>query len=322
MPMMILYPDIKPYTTYYIDVEPPHRLYVEECGNPDGIPVLFLHGGPGAGIDKQCRRFFDPEKYRIILYDQRGAGHSTPHAELKNNHTAALVDDIEALRQYLDIPRWLLFGGSWGATLALLYTQAHTSAVLGLILRGVFLCREKDLQWFYQDGASRLFPDYWEDYLHPIAPERRDDLISAYYDVMTGDNELARMGAAKAWSLWEAHCATLRPNCNLVEHFSDPHRAVAMALIEAHFFKNKGFLEPGQVLEQADRLAGIPGIIVHGRYDAICPLENAFELHRVWYDSELHIVRDAGHSAFEPSIVDALIRATRQMAKRFEDELL
>ncbi len=318
--MMTLYPEIKSYAKHHLPVEVPHSLYIEESGNPDGLPVLFVHGGPGGGCHPKNRCFFDPEHYRIILFDQRGAGQSTPHAELLNNHSQALVHDIEAIREYLGIEQWILFGGSWGSTLSLLYAQDHPERVMALILRGVFLCRDKDLHWFYQDGASQVFPDYWEDFVHPIEKECRHDFIRAYYELLTGGNELARMGAAKAWSLWEAHCATLRPNHELIEHFGEPHAALALARIEAHYFVNKGFLEPNQILNSADKLAGIPGIIVHGRYDMICTLDNAVALHNVWPDSQLNIIRDAGHASSEPSIVDALVRATRDMIRRFRPE--
>jgi len=317
--MLQLYPEIKPYKKHRLTVQSPHELYLEESGDPKGIPVLFLHGGPGAGCDTRNRCFFDPEKYRIILFDQRGAGRSTPHAELQHNDTRALLSDIEAIREFLGIDRWLLFGGSWGSTLGLLYTQEYRERVLGLILRGVFLARQQDIDWFYQEGASRLFPDYWEDYVRPVPLQQRDDFVTAYYQLLTGDNELARMGAAKAWSSWEAHCATLRPNLEVVQHLSDPHMALAMARIEAHYAVNNFFIEENQILAQGDRLQGIPGTIVHGRYDSVCLLENAFSLHRRWHDSELNIVRDAGHAASEPGVTDALIRATRRMAERFQD---
>jgi proline iminopeptidase len=318
--MMTLYPEIKPYQRHCLAVDDPHQLYLEESGDPEGIPVLFVHGGPGAGCDKNSRRFFDPERYRIIAYDQRGAGRSTPHASLENNNSQALIADIEAIREFLGIEQLLLFGGSWGSTLSLLYAQAYPSRVMALILRGIFLCRDQDLQWFYQQGASKIFPDYWEDYVHLIAPDKRDNFINAYYDLLTGDNELARMGAAKAWSLWEAHCATLRPSHEVVEHFGDPHTALALARIEAHYFINDAFIVPNQILNDVDKLAGIPGIIVHGRYDMVCTLDNAMALHNIWPDSQLHIIRDAGHAASEPSITDALVRATRDMAKRFRPD--
>lgn len=318
--MMTLYPEIKPYTVHKLPVESPYEIYIEESGDPSGIPVLFVHGGPGGGVDTRARCFFNPEHYRIILFDQRGAGQSTPHAKLEANNTQALVEDIEAIRRYLQIDKWVLFGGSWGATLSLVYAQTYPERVMALIMRGVFLCREQDLIWFYQDGASHIFPDYWEDFLHPIRKTERGDLISAYYKLLTGDNELTRMGAAKAWSIWEARCATLRPNHDVVEHFSEPRTALAMARIEAHYFVNKGFLEPNQILENAKKLSGIPGIIVHGRYDMICRLDNAVSLHNAWPESQLNIIRDAGHASSEPSVTDALIRATRDIVRRFRPE--
>ncbi len=318
--MHLLYPEIKPYQTQQLKVADGHALYVEQSGNPDGIPVLFVHGGPGGGSSKHDRRFFDPEKFRIILFDQRGCGRSTPHAELEANNSQALIADMETIRSELDVEKWLLFGGSWGSTLSLLYAQAHGEQVLGLILRGIFLCRQRDLHWFYQDGASYLFPDYWEDFVQPIPAAERGDMIKAYYQRLTGPNELAKMQTAKAWSVWEGRCATLRPNHELVEHFADPHHALAMARIECHYFANRCFIDENQIIANADKLAGIPGVIVHGRYDVVCPVENAFALHRVWHDAELHIIRDAGHASREPSIVDALVRATRAMAVRFGDD--
>lgn len=318
--MFVLYPDIKPYTWRRIKVSPPHEIYVEESGNPNGIPVLFVHGGPGGGSTPQHRCFFDPEKYRIILFDQRGAGQSTPHAELMNNDTPSLLDDMEAIRRELKIKRWVLFGGSWGSTLSLLYAEKYPERLLGLILRGIFLCRKSEIDWFYQHGASLIFPDYWEDFIAPIPEGEREDMLSAYYKRLVSNNELARMAAAKAWSLWEARCSTLRPSASSVEFFSQPHVALAMARIEAHYFAHQAFIEPNQILREAGKLNGIPGTIVHGRYDMICPLDNALELSRVWHDAALHIVRDAGHAATEPGTVDALVRATRDMAMRFADE--
>jgi len=303
-----------------LDVGDGHQLYLEESGNPDGIPVLFVHGGPGAGCGRQDRCFFDPERYRIILFDQRGSGRSTPHACLDDNHSSALVADMEVIRLHLEVERWLLFGGSWGSTLSLLYAQAYPQRVLGMVLRGVFLCRQQDINWFYQQGASLIFPDYWEDYLHPIPEDERHEMVSAFYRRLTGNNELAKMACAKAWSVWEGRCATLRPNPDVVESFADPHMAIALARIEAHYFYNNAFMAENQLLQQVDKLEGIPGIIVHGRYDMVCPLDNALSLHHLWHDSELHIVRDAGHASREPGIVDALIRATRAMARRFADD--
>jgi proline iminopeptidase len=317
--MLLLYPEIKAYASHRLPVGSPHEIYLEESGDPKGIPVLFVHGGPGAGCDPRNRCFFDPERYRIILFDQRGAGQSTPHAELSQNDTQSLIDDIERIRVHLDIERWILFGGSWGSTLSLLYTQQQPERVMALILRGIFLARADDVSWLFQAGASRFFPDYWEDYVRPVAASQRGDLVAAYYQLLTGNNEVARMAAAKAWAGWEARCATLRPNLEVVEHFVDPHIALALARIEAHYFVNQSFIRENQIIEDVAKLEGIPGTIVHGRYDTVCPLDNAFELHRHWKESELHIVRDAGHAASEPGITDALIRATRRMADRFED---
>jgi proline iminopeptidase len=314
--MQVLYPDIRTYAEHRLQVDNIHSLYVEESGNPDGIPALFVHGGPGAGCGKYDRRFFDPERYRIILFDQRGAGRSTPHAELENNTTAHLVADMEAIREYLKIDKWMLFGGSWGSTLSLVYAQMFPHRVMALVLRGIFLCRQQDLHWFYQSGADRIFPDYWREYTSVIPPEEQDDFMQAYYRRLTGTNELAKMAAAKAWSTWEGRCATLRPNPDVVHIFSEPHMALSLARIEAHYFVNKAFLAPDQIIRNADRLAGIPGIIIHGRYDIVCPLDNATALHEAWPDSELHIIRDAGQSSHESSIADALIKATDEMAKR------
>jgi len=318
--VLLLYPEIRPYQTSMLDVGDGHQLYLEESGNPDGIPVLFVHGGPGAGCGRHDRCFFDPERYRIILFDQRGSGRSIPHASLDENHSLALIADMEAIRLHLSVERWLLFGGSWGSTLSLLYAQTFPERVLGMVLRGIFLCRQQDINWFYQLGASLIFPDYWEDYLHPIPKAERHELVNAFYRRLTGSNELAKMACAKAWSVWEGRCATLRPNPDIVESFADPHMAIALARIEAHYFYNNAFMGENQLLNGVGKLEGIPGIIVHGRYDMVCPLDNALSLHHLWHDSELHIVRDAGHASREPGIVDALIRATRAMARRFADD--
>lgn len=308
--MRTLYPPIEPYARHTLKVEPPHSLYVEECGNPRGMPALFVHGGPGGGCEPYHRQFFDPERYRIILFDQRGCGRSQPHAHLQGNTTQALLSDMEAIREHLGIERWLLFGGSWGSTLSLVYAQQFPQRVSALVLRGIFLCRPEDIRWFYQDGASRLFPDYWRDFLAPLPPQAHDDILGAYHALLTGDNEVARLAAARAWSIWEARTSTLRPRKDLVEHFSDPYVAVGMARIECHYFVNNAFLEPNQILDRADRLRPIPGVIVHGRYDVICPLEQAWVLYEAWPQARLSIISGAGHSAGEPGTVDALIRAT------------
>lgn len=317
--MQTLYPEIKPYARHELAVEPPHVLYVDESGSADGLPVLFIHGGPGAGCDSASRRYFDPALYRIVTFDQRGCGRSTPHASLENNTTQALIADIERIREHLGVDKFVLFGGSWGSTLALAYAQAHPQRVHGLILRGIFLCRPQEFSWFYQEGASRLFPDYWEDYVAPIPVEERGDLIRAFYKRLTGADQIAQMHAAKAWSTWEGRTATLRPNTQVVDRFSEAHRALSIARIECHYFVNDAFLEPNQLLRDMPKIAHLPGIIVHGRYDAICPLDNAWALHQAWPNSELQIIRDAGHSAAEPGITDALIRAAEQMARRLLD---
>lgn len=314
--MHTLYPELHPYVQHSLATEPPHLLHIEECGNPGGIPVLFVHGGPGAGCEDYHRRFFDPESYRIILFDQRGCGRSTPHAALEGNTTQALVEDIERIREHLGIERWLLFGGSWGSTLSLVYAETHPERVLGLILRGIFMCRPHEIEWFYQQGASRLFPEYWQEYLSPIPQAERGDLVQAFYRRLTGDNEMQRMAAAKAWSLWEGKTSTLRPSEAVVEHFGNPYTALSLARIECHYFVNDSFLAPDQILRNAGRLKGIPGVIVHGRYDVVCPLENAWQLHQAWPEAQLRIIPDAGHSASEPGTVDALIQATIDFAGR------
>jgi len=308
-----LYPAIKPYAKHKLEVENPHVLYVEESGNLDGLPILFLHGGPGAGCDTSHRQFFDPEVYRIVLFDQRGCGRSRPHAKLEGNNTHALIDDIERIREYLNIDRWVVFGGSWGSTLGLLYAQRHPEMVLGLILRGIFLCRKRDIDWFYQEGASNVFPDYWQEYIKPIAKEERNDMVQAYYKRLAGNDELARMGAAKAWSRWEACCATMNQDGQLLSHLSDPHTALSMARIECHYFINDSFIEPNQILSNIDAIRHIPTTIIHGRYDMVCPVEQAYALHKVWPEASLNIIGNAGHSAFEKGIVDALVSATRSL---------
>ena len=311
----MLYPSLLPYATHRVAVGGGHELHVEECGIPGGIPALFLHGGPGAGCEPTHRRFFDPLRYRLVLFDQRGAGRSTPHAGLTDNTTWHLVDDIERLRERLGIERWLVFGGSWGSTLALAYAQAHPSRVSALVLRGIFLCRPHEIQWFYQSGAHRLLPDYWADFVAPIPVAERSDLLGAYHRRLTGPDELRRLAAAKAWSVWEARAATLQPNPALESHLGSTHVALSMARIEAHYFVHDAFLGPNQLLDGMPALAGVPGVIVHGRYDLICPVENAWQLHQAWPGSELTIVTDAGHAATEPGIAEALVAATDRFAR-------
>jgi proline iminopeptidase len=314
--MRNLYPDISPRVNYTLNVDPPHQIHVEECGNPHGIPVLFVHGGPGAGCEPYHRRFFDPARYRIILFDQRGAGRSTPHALLEGNTTADLVADMERIRCHLGVDRWLIFGGSWGSTLALIYAQRYPDRLLGLILRGIFLCRRHEIQWFYQSGASRIFPDHWHDFIAPIPAAERHDMVAAYYKRLTSENEIERMRAARAWSIWEGRTSSLYSNPDVVDHFANPFTALSLARIECHYFIHNSFIAEDQILQNVDRLQSIPGVIVHGRYDVVCPVENAWQLHQLWPGSELHIIADAGHSALEPGITSALITATDEFAGR------
>ena len=312
--MKDLYPEVLPYRAEHLAVDDRHSLYIEQVGHPDGLPALFLHGGPGAGCEPYHRRFFDPARYRVVLFDQRGAGRSTPHADLQDNTTWDLVADIERIREHLGIDRWLVFGGSWGSTLALAYAETYPERVRALVLRGIFLCRPHEIAWFYQAGTSRLFPDYWEDFVAPVNPEDRGDMLAAYHRLLTGEDELRRLAAARAWSVWEGRTATLLPDDRVAGHFAQAHVALSMARIECHYFVNNAFLCPNQLLEDVGRLAGIPGVIVHGRYDVICPVENAWELHRAWPGSELAIVPDAGHSAAEVSTRARLVQATDRFA--------
>lgn len=314
--MRPLYPPIEPYVRHSVKVDQPHCLYVEESGNPNGIPVAFVHGGPGAGCEPWHRRFFNPDLYRIVLFDQRGCGRSTPHAELEGNTTAALIADMETIRRHLAIEHWLVFGGSWGSTLGLLYAQRHPERVLGLILRGIFLCRRQDISWFYQCGASRIFPDYWQDFVAPIASDKRHDMVSAYYELLTGEDEVRRLAAARAWSIWEARTSTLHARDDLVAHLGSSHVALSMARIESHYFINDAFILPDQIVSEGHRLNSLPGVIIHGRYDVVCPLDQAHALARAWPGARLHVVAGAGHSAAEPGITDALIRATDEFAER------
>ena len=313
--MSRLYPDIQPYMKHTLQIGP-HMIHVEECGNCSGIPVLFIHGGPGAGCAGYHRRFFNPEHYHIILFDQRGCGLSIPHASLDNNTTQSLVADIEHIRIYLGIERWLLFGGSWGSTLSLVYAETHPERVLGLIMRGIFLCRPHEIAWFYQQGASRIFPEWWEEFCKPIPVEERDDLLHAYHRRLNSDNEIECMAAARAWSLWEGRTATLFKSRVVVEYFGRSFTALSLARIENHYFVNDCFLAEEQILRDAWRLADIPGVIVHGRYDIVCPVENAWQLHKAWPCAELRIIPDAGHAASEPGIIDALVDATDRFAEQ------
>ncbi|MDJ0805541.1 MAG: prolyl aminopeptidase [Gammaproteobacteria bacterium] len=313
--MYDLYPAITPHLQQRLKVDERHTLYLEEAGNRQGLPVLFLHGGPGAGCEEYHRRFFDPLKYRIILFDQRGAGRSTPHADLTDNTTWDLVEDMERIREHLKVERWLLFGGSWGSTLALAYAETHPERVMGMILRGIFLCRDEEIAWFYQQGCSQVYPDYWQDFLAPLPEAARQDILRAYHRLLIGEDEIKRMAAAKAWSVWEGRTASLLPNEAVVNFFSNPHTALSIARIECHYFINHAFLRPNQLLDDALKLSGIPGVIVQGRYDLICPMKSAWDLHQAWQDSELQVIPNAGHSAAEPGIRSALVAATTRFAR-------
>ncbi|MBX3125200.1 MAG: prolyl aminopeptidase [Polyangiaceae bacterium] len=311
-----LYPELQPFATGTLPVGDGHELYYEQSGNPQGKPVVFLHGGPGGGTDPKQRRFFDPERYRIVLFDQRGCGKSTPHASLVGNTTWHLVSDIEALRERLGIERWQVFGGSWGSTLALAYAQQHPERVTELVLRGIFLLRRSELLWFYQEGTSRLFPEAWESFLEPIPLVERGDLISAYHRRLTHEDPEVRLRAARAWSVWEATTSHLYVDPAHVAHSGESEFSLAFARIECHYFINGGFLRSeSQLLDDAERIRHIPTIIVQGRYDVVCPAQSAWELSRALPDAELRIVPDSGHSAFEPGIVSELVLATDRYAR-------
>lgn len=314
--MRTLYDEIEPYNQGYLQVSPIHSLYYEESGNPDGKPVVFLHGGPGGGSEPMHRRFFSPKAYRIVVFDQRGAGRSTPHACLEENTTWHLVEDIERLREHLGIDRWVVFGGSWGSTLALAYAETHPSRVKALALRGIFLCRPEEIDWFYQKGADAIFPDVWEDYVNQIPPEERDNMVAAYYRRLTSEDEAVRWAAARAWSVWEGSTSKLFMSPSLIEDFAEPQKAVALARIECHYFINNTFMPtPNYLIENIDKIRHIPAVIVQGRYDVVCPMMSAWRLHRAWPEARLEIIPDAGHSVTEPGITDALIRAMDEFAE-------
>ncbi|MEO8002793.1 MAG: prolyl aminopeptidase [Arenimonas sp.] len=309
--MRTLYPEIEPFDSGFLNVDARHRMYYEQCGNPEGKPVVILHGGPGAGCGAKIRRFHDPRAYRIILLDQRGAGRSTPHADLVDNTTWTLVADIEKLREHLGVERWQVFGGSWGSTLALAYAEKFPERVTELVVRGIFLLRRWELEWFYQEGCSRLFPDAWEKYLEPIPEVERGDIISAYHRRLTSEVESVRLSAAQAWSTWEAATSFLLQDEEFINSHVDPHFALSFARIENHYFVNGGFFEvEGQLLRDAHKLNGIPGVIVHGRYDVVCPIASAWDLHKAWPEARLLISPTSGHSAFEAENASSLIEAT------------
>jgi proline iminopeptidase len=304
------FPEIDPYKSYYFRVSSLHELWVEECGNPEGQPVLFIHGGPGAGFGPAHRRLFDPKHFRIILFDQRGAGRSRPHADLRDNTTWDLVSDIEKLRAHLGIKKWMLFGGSWGSTLALAYAETHPEAVSHMVLRGIFLCRKSEIDWFYQGGAHWIFPEIWKQYLAPIDPEERGDLVKAFYRRLTSDNERIRLEAAKAWSGWEGATVHLVPDSATYTKFTSDHMSVSLARIECHYFIHGcWFKSDNQLIEDVGRIRHIPSVIIHGRYDVVCPVKNAFDLHEAWPEADLRIVPDAGHAFDEPGILRELMAA-------------
>jgi proline iminopeptidase len=306
-----LYPAIEPYDSGTLPVSSLHTIYYEQCGNPNGKPVVFLHGGPGAGCNPKCRLFFDPAAYRIVLFDQRGCGRSTPHAELRENTTWDLVADIERLRKHLRIERWQVFGGSWGSTLALAYAETHPDRVTELVLRGIFLLRRWELEWFYQSGCDALFPDAWEAYLAAIPRAEQGDLMAAYHRRLTDADPAVRLAAARAWSVWEASTSFLLQDQTYIASSAADRFAMAFARIENHYFVNGGFFEcDDQLLRDAHRLHRVPAVIVQGRYDVVCPMRSAWDLHRAWPQAKLEIIADAGHSAFEPGITDALVRTT------------
>ena len=311
LPRRTLYPAIEPFDSGFLDVSPLHRIHYEQCGNPRGKPVVFLHGGPGAGCSPKARGFFDPAHYRIVLFDQRGCGRSTPHAELADNTTWDLVADIERLREHLGIERWQVFGGSWGSTLALAYAETHPARVTELVLRGIFMLRRWELEWFYQSGCDALYPDAWESYLAAIPPAEHGDLMSAYHRRLTSDDPAVRLAAAKAWSVWEGSTSFLLRDEAHVGGTAEDAFALAFARIECHYFVNAGFFaQDGQLLRDVGRIRHIPAVIVQGRYDVVCPMRSAWDLHRAWPEADLRIVADAGHSALEPGILHELIEAT------------
>jgi proline iminopeptidase len=314
-PLFPLFPPIDPYESGTLELDAPHRMYFEQSGNPRGVPVVFLHGGPGAGSSAVHRQFFDPAFYRIIVFDQRGAGRSTPLGCLDHNTTPKLIEDMERLREHLGVDRWLVFGGSWGSTLALAYAEHHPQRCRGLVLRGIFLCRPSEIEWFLY-GVRAIFPEPWRVFSGYIPPAERGDLLSAYYTRLTDPDPAVHMPAARTWSVYEGSCSTLLPNPSLVADFASDRVALGLARIEAHYFRHDIFLPPGFLLDNVSRLAAVPGIIVQGRYDIVCPAVSADDLHAAWPQAEYVVVADAGHSAFEPGIRSRLVQATEEFKAR------
>ena len=307
----MLYPEIEPYNEFELNVSDIHTIHVEESGNSNGKPVIFLHGGPGGGIEPVYRQYFDPEKWRIIIFDQRGCGQSTPHAELQENTTWDLIADIEKIRQHLEIDKWVVFGGSWGSTLSLSYAITHPDRCKALVLRGIFMIRKKEINWFYQDGTSNIYPDAWEHYLRPIPEDERHDLVAAYYKRLTSNDDSVRIEAAKAWSIWEASTSKLIQSDESIHAFEDAKVAEAFARIECHYFTNRGFFDTDEwLLENVDKIRHIPAVIVQGRYDVVCPMISAWKLHRAFPEADFEIVQDAGHSMTEEGIAAKLVEYT------------
>lgn len=313
--MLSLYPSIKPYAEHNLKVDDIHTLYIEESGEPTGIPIVFLHGGPGSGTEPDHRRYFDPKKYRIILFDQRGCGKSTPYICLTNNTTTDLIQDLEKIRKFLSVDKWMLFGGSWGATLALLYAQEYADRVSAMVLRGVFLARRFEIDWLFKEGGvSKIFPDHWQQFVTHLPEDKRNDTLEAYYELIHGQDEVSHMAAAKAWGRWEAECSTLEINPDIEKKLTNPHHALCLAAIETHYFINNAFIEENQILRNMHKISHIPGIIINGRYDMVCPIESAYAISQVWPESRLEIIRHAGHAAKEPAITAALVQATNELA--------
>ena len=309
-----LYPRIDPYDNGMLAVSDIHTLHYEQCGNPSGQPVVVIHGGPGGGKKPDDRRYFDPEHYRVILFDQRGCGLSTPHADLRENTTWDLVADIERLREHLGIGKWQVFGGSWGSALGLAYSISHPDRVTGLVMRGIFTLRRDELIWFYQKGADALYPDLWEGYVSQIPEAERGDMIAAYYERLTSDDPAVRLAAARAWSTWEGGTLSLLTDPGRVSDFADAEFATAFARIECHYFVNAGFFEnDGWLIDNVDRIRQVPGVIVQGRYDVVTPMMTAWALHKAWPEADFRVVQDAGHAGSEPGIIDELVRATDRL---------
>ena len=314
--MKQLYPEIEPYNQFDLKVSDLHTIHVEESGNINGKPVIFLHGGPGGGIEPVYRQYFNPEKWRIIVFDQRGCGQSTPHAELQENTTWDLIADIEKIRQHLEIDKWVVFGGSWGSTLSLSYAITHPDRCKALVLRGIFMIRKKEINWFYQDGTSNIYPDAWEHYLRPIPEDERHDLVAAYYKRLTSNDDSVRIEAAKAWSIWEASTSKLIQSEESIHAFEDAKVAEAFARIECHYFTNRGFFDTDEwLLENVDKIRHIPTVIVQGRYDVVCPMISAWELHRAFPEADFEIVQDAGHSMTEKGIAAKLVEYTDKFSE-------